>query len=146
MQILSPVQATKALFPLGYKDTEEIWCLYLSSDLKLLGTEVLFRGTIDSCPCHPREIFKFIYKYRASRIILAHNHPQGQRTPSATDLRLTLKISLLCLLAEVPLEDHLILTKEHGTSLRLQHPEYFGKALQEKYLTQLLNGLHGNHL
>ena len=71
----------------------------------------LFRGTVDACPVHPRDIFRFAIVHNASSFIIAHNHPSGDLKPSLSDLKFTKKLIRLSQTMQIPLIDHLILTK-----------------------------------
>ena len=81
----------------------------LSSQLKPLNLEMLFRGTVNQCMVHPRDVFRFAYKSNASSLILAHNHPQGSLEASHHDLQLTSQLVKASILLQVPILDHLIL-------------------------------------
>ena len=97
---------------------EELWILCLDPHGKLLKLEMIFRGTIDMCPSHPREIFRTVICQGSSSFIMVHNHPSGDPTPSPQDLRLTKRISKLANLFEIPLLDHIILGDGDFISLR----------------------------
>lgn len=89
---------------------EELWLLALNSQLQLIEKEMVFRGTVDQCLIHPRDIFRLLIKHNASSFILAHNHPSNQTHPSNQDLILTKKIYQLSHLMQIPLLDHLIVS------------------------------------
>jgi DNA repair protein RadC len=91
-------------------DIEEVWCIALTSNLKLIDFKMIFRGTVDQCTIHPRDIFRFACCANASRIILAHNHPSGDLEPSTQDLLITKQILNCSKIIQIPLLDHLILT------------------------------------
>lgn len=116
--------AEKFLRPLFSWESEEVWILGLSSSLELIEVKMLFRGTVDSCSIHARDIFRFCCHVNASSFILAHNHPLGEADPSERDEEVTAKIYFLSLLIEIPLSDHLVLSRERyfsfADSKRLQ--------------------------
>lgn len=91
-------------------DAEEVWALALDSKLKLTEKKMIFRGTVNSCPLHPRDIFRFLILQNACAFILAHNHPSQDPRPSDQDIRLTQNLVKLGLLLEIPLVDHIIVT------------------------------------
>lgn len=91
---------------------EEIWVLALNSHLQVLGLEMIFRGTADQCLIHPRDIFRFLILRNASSFILAHNHPSTEVLPSDADLILTRKVHNCSLLFQIPLEDHIIFSRD----------------------------------
>ena len=66
--------------------------LMLNSKNWVIGEEVISQGTLDFSTAHPREVFKAAIKNSASRIILVHNHPSGDPTPSDSDRQLTEKL------------------------------------------------------
>lgn len=99
------------------QDVEELWCLALGPGLQLLNSDLIFRGTVDSCTVHPRDIFRFACKQNASQIIIAHNHPSGDPRPSAQDIEFTSRLVILSHMIEIPLIDHLILTKKKYLSM-----------------------------
>jgi DNA repair protein RadC len=94
-------------------DVEEFWVLALNSSLEIINKKMLFRGTVDRCPFHPRDLIRFLCSQNASCFVIAHNHPSGDSRPSQEDLEITKKIFVLSALVEIPLKDHLILSKEN---------------------------------
>lgn len=99
-------------------DVEELWCVALGPGLQLISIKMIFRGTVDSCPCHPRDIFRFACLQNASQIIIAHNHPSGDPQPSQEDLELTSRLSTIGEAMEIPVIDHIILTTHNFTSIK----------------------------
>lgn len=90
-------------------DVEEVWVAALNSQLSIIEKKLIFKGTVDSCLFHPREIIRFLCLYNASSFVVAHNHPGGNPKPSSSDIKLTKKIFELSKLIEIPLNDHLII-------------------------------------
>lgn len=93
-------------------DAEEVWILALNAQMKLIRKEMLFRGTVDHCLLHPRDVLRTLVLANASSFILSHNHPSGDCRPSEQDLILTRKIHQLGQLIQIPLNDHLIITAD----------------------------------
>lgn len=91
------------------RDVEEVWALGLDSRLRLLGGELLFRGSVRECPLHPRELFRFGLRVDAVSLIIAHSHPSGDTQPSEEDLEVTRRLVLLGKCLELPVVDHLII-------------------------------------
>lgn len=116
-QITVPEHVWTYLKPQISFDVEECWCLALASNKKLRKAKCLFRGSVDACLVHPREIFHFAVQNRASDIIIAHSHPSGDPTPSEADLLFTKKLQLASCFFEITVLDHLILAKKSYTSL-----------------------------
>jgi DNA repair protein RadC len=98
-------------------DVEEFWCLALASNLNLIDLKLIFRGTVDFCTIHPRDIFRYACVTNASKLIIAHNHPSGDTDPSLNDLEITNRLVTISKLIEIPIVDHLILTKKNYSSL-----------------------------
>lgn len=110
-------QAFQYLKPLFHPDQEEFWAIALGSELQVLSSSLIFRGTVDSCPAHPRELFRFLFSSSASSFVIAHNHPRGNALPSRSDLSVTRRFWKIGRLVEIPLNDHLILAKDTYCSL-----------------------------
>jgi len=116
--ISSAARAYEVFRPLGYLDVEELWGLALGPSLKILKTKMIFRGTVNSCPTHPREIFRFALLNNASALLIAHNHPSGEAEASPADLEMTKQLILAGRLIEIPLLDHLLITRNSYASFR----------------------------
>lgn len=93
-------------------EVEEFWTLGLRANQNLIEIKCLFRGTVDHCMVHPRDIFRFACLTSASKLIIAHNHPSNERHPSCEDIRLTKQLVRASLMMEIPIVDHLILTHD----------------------------------
>lgn len=91
-------------------DVEEFWIATLNSDKAVTACACLFRGTVDHCLFHPRDVFRFACLHNASSMIVAHNHPSGNVEPSPEDTAITEQLLTLSLVLEVPLVDHLIIS------------------------------------
>ena len=76
-------------------DREKLVITYLNLSNALIGTEVLFTGTLSTSAVYPREVVKRVIKYHAAAIIIAHNHPSGNPEPSKDDKEITEKINHL---------------------------------------------------
>lgn len=91
---------------------ELFYVLYLDTNKRLISSELLFKGTLDSSTVHPREIFKCAVKYSAASIILMHNHPSGSLEPSVNDIDFTDTIKTLGKMMGIKIIDHIIFTNE----------------------------------
>ncbi len=109
MKILSPHSAYLFFRSRLTSDVEEFWIAALNSSKEAVAATCLFRGTVDHCLFHPRDVFRYACLNNASSIIIAHNHPSGDVRPSPEDLAITGQLLKLAVLLEVPLIDHLIL-------------------------------------
>lgn len=96
---------------------EEVFVICLDSQLKLLGCEMIFKGTVDSCLFHARDIFRYAISKNAHSIILAHNHPSLNTLPSSSDKVITRKLIKIALLLEMPLLDHIIFCPQEFYSM-----------------------------
>ena len=101
-----------------YKEQEHLLLLLLDNKSNLLGEKLLFTGTVNASIVSPREIYLEALRYHAVGIILLHNHPSGDPTPSDADRRVTRKIKDAGNLLDVPLLDHIVLGDKRYVSFR----------------------------
>lgn len=87
---------------------EEAWVISLNSQLQIIRLNLLFRGTADWCPMHPRDIFRILISDNASNFVFAHNHPSGNIKASREDIRITERLQKAGQLMQIPLIDHLV--------------------------------------
>lgn len=111
-EIISSHLAFKLVHPFFRLDVEEFWAVALNSKKQVINSAMLFRGTVDHCMVHPRDIFRFGILENASSMLVAHNHPSGDCLPSIEDIQLTRKIEKAGLLLQVPLIDHIIVNAD----------------------------------
>jgi len=107
---------------------EILHAVFLNSKNQVIHSKTLFKGTINQSVVHPREIFKEAVKYAAVKIILIHNHPSGNASPSREDYTFTRKIERCSEMMDIPLVDHIIIGRK----------EYF--SFYENKLYNLVNG------
>ncbi|MHC8317095.1 RadC family protein [Pseudomonas sp. LB3P31] len=93
---------------LRHEQQEVFGCLFLDSRHQVLTFEALFRGSIDSTSVHPREVVKRALANNAAALILCHNHPSGNATPSQADRKLTKRLQEALQLIDVRILDHFI--------------------------------------
>jgi DNA repair protein RadC len=117
LEITNADLAFRAVENLQRAEVEEFWTLALGPRKNLLKRKMMFRGTVDLCLVHPRDIFRFACNENASSILVAHNHPSGDAAPSPEDLRFTRQLVSASRLMEIPLVDHLIVTPRGFISL-----------------------------
>lgn len=89
-------------------EREEFMVLYLNQQNQLIAYETLFAGSISSTEVHPREVVKRALYFNAAAVILAHNHPSGETTPSLADKALTQRLVQVLQMVEIRVPDHLI--------------------------------------
>ena len=95
---------------MGSSKVEEFRVLFLNHRHALIADEVMQRGTINHTPVYPREIVKRALELSAAAIILLHNHPSGDPTPSKADIDITQKIIDAAATVNVTVHDHVIIT------------------------------------
>ncbi len=93
---------------MGYHKIEQFRILFLDHKHKLIADEEQQRGTVNHTPVYPREVVKRALELEASSIILVHNHPSGDVTPSQADIQMTLKIQQAAVAMGITVHDHLI--------------------------------------
>lgn len=103
---------------MAHQDIEQFRVLYLDRKNMLIADEQQQRGTIDHVPVYPREVVKRALEMNASAIILVHNHPSGDPTPSEADITMTYAIRDAAEVLGITLHDHLIIGKAAELSFR----------------------------
>lgn len=101
-----------------YEPTEHFRVLFLDKKNRLIADEVLGQGTVDRAPVYPREILKRALAHESTAIILAHNHPSGDPTPSQSDIDMTKEIVQACKPIGVTVHDHLIIGRDNIASFK----------------------------
>ena len=91
---------------------EHFYCIHLNSKNEIISSKLIAIGTLNSVIIHPREVFKEAIKESAQSIILVHNHPSGDVTPSLQDKEITAKLEKASELVGIDLVDHIIVGKE----------------------------------
>jgi DNA repair protein RadC len=103
---------------LRHEKSEQARVLYLDRKNKLIADEVAGRGTVDHAPIYPREIAKRALELSASAVILVHNHPSGDPTPSRADIELTRDIEKALAPFEIKVHDHLVVGAKETISMK----------------------------
>ncbi|MGF7228896.1 MAG: RadC family protein [Candidatus Saccharibacteria bacterium] len=106
------------------KQQEHVLCLSLDGGQRLIALRTITIGTLDSVIAHPREVFADAITDRAAEIIIAHNHPSGDCTPSQRDIQLSQQLAAAGQLLGIALRDHIIVTKTSHFSFRQHHYLY----------------------
>ena len=102
----------------GFADREQFRVLFLDKRNQLIADEVQQTGTIDHTPVYPREVVKRALELSASAIILVHNHPSGDPTPSQADIQMRKAIIAVASPLGIAIHDHLIVGKDGHASLK----------------------------
>lgn len=103
---------------MAHRDTEQFRVLFLDRKNVLIADEAQARGTVDHVPVYPREVMRRALELNASALILVHNHPSGDPTPSEADITMTQTIRDGAELLGLTLHDHLIIGRSREVSLR----------------------------
>lgn len=91
------------------KKQEHFYALYLDTKLKLISKKLLFKGTLNSSSAHPREVFKEALLESAAFIVVVHNHPSGDPSPSKEDIEITNALTTAGTVIGIPVIDHIII-------------------------------------
>ncbi|MBS8224949.1 RadC family protein [Vannielia litorea] len=105
---------------MGHRETEQFRVLYLDRRNVLIADEEQARGTVDHVPVYPREVVKRALEVNASALILVHNHPSGDPTPSPADIEMTEKVREAAEALGMTLHDHLIVGRATELSFRAE--------------------------
>jgi DNA repair protein RadC len=105
---------------MSHQGTERFRCLYLDRKNVLIADEELAQGTVDHVPVYPREVVKRALELNASALILVHNHPSGDPTPSEADIEMTYAIRDAAQVLGLVLHDHLIVGRARELSFRAE--------------------------
>jgi DNA repair protein RadC len=101
-----------------HEPTEATRILFLDRKNALIRDEIQQRGTVDHTPLYPREVVRRVIELGASAIILVHNHPSGDPTPSQSDIEMTRRLAAALNTISVVLHDHVIVGRNKEISLR----------------------------
>jgi DNA repair protein RadC len=108
MILTSPYQAFHYFRKRLDVEVEEFWVVALNSEKAVIDSACLFRGTVDLCLFHPRDVFRFGYRCNAAALLVAHNHPSGNAAPSEQDRAVTQILLAAAEILQLPVLDHLI--------------------------------------
>ena len=97
---------------------EQLRVLFLDKRNQLIADEVQQIGTVDHTPVYPREVVKRALELSATAVILVHNHPSGDPTPSRADIQMTQQIISVAQPLGISVHDHIIVGKEGHASLK----------------------------
>ncbi len=103
---------------MAHRETEQFRVFFLDRKNVLIADEEQAKGTVDHVPVYPREVAKRALELNASALILVHNHPSGDPTPSQSDIDMTNRIQDACTALGLTLHDHLIIGKSNELSFR----------------------------
>lgn len=105
---------------IGDSDRENVAVLLLNIKNKVVGVHLVSVGSLEKSLVHPREVFKSALLANAATVILVHNHPSGDPTPSESDRRVTESIKAAGEVLGIPVLDHVIVSPEATFSFHSQ--------------------------
>ncbi len=103
---------------MAFSDTEQFRVLFLDKRNAMIADEVQGIGTVDHTPVYPREVVKRALELSATAVILVHNHPSGDPTPSGADIRMTREIVEIAKPLGISVHDHIIVGRDGHASLK----------------------------
>ena len=101
-------------------DRETLRVLFLDSGNRLISEKIMWEGTVSSVQCHPREIICAALQRRASALILVHNHPSGDPSPSLADITVTRELGHAASYLGIALHDHIVIGAGGHISMRAE--------------------------
>ena len=129
-KVLSPEKAAKIMTDilLAEKDGDEMkehfWVMGLDAKYTIVYIELVSLGMLNACIVHPREVFRMAITKSVNTIIVCHNHPSNDPTPSEEDIRITTQLKESGDILAIQLSDHIIITadeKKHTSMAGLGH-------------------------
>jgi DNA repair protein RadC len=103
---------------MAFADKEQFRILFLDKRNQLIADELQQVGTVDHTPVYPREVVKRALELSATAIIMVHNHPSGDPTPSQADIQMTKSIVAISSPLGISVHDHIIVGKNGHASLK----------------------------
>jgi len=103
---------------MAFNDVEQFRILFLDKKNRLIADEVQQTGTVDHAPVYPREVIKRTLELSATALILVHNHPSGDPTPSTADVQMTRQINDVARPLGITVHDHIIIGKSGHSSMK----------------------------
>jgi DNA repair protein RadC len=103
---------------IGFENKEQFRILFLDKRNQIIADEVQQKGTVDHTPVYVREVVKRALELSATAIVLVHNHPSGDPTPSRADIEMTKQIVAAAKNLGIVVHDHIIVGKQGHASLR----------------------------
>lgn len=105
---------------MAHEPREQFRVLFLDRKNQLIADEAMNEGTVDHAPVYPREVVRRALELSASALILAHNHPSGDPTPSQADITMTREVIEAARVLRLSVHDHVIVGRDGLTSFRAQ--------------------------
>ncbi len=105
---------------MAHETNEQFRILFLDRKNRLLADEVQQKGTVDHAPVYPREVARRALELNATAVILVHNHPSGDPTPSRADIAMTKEVAAAAGAVGVIVHDHIVIARDGHVSFRAQ--------------------------
>jgi DNA repair protein RadC len=118
LRITSPEQVPPFVSDILNDKQEHFLCLMLNGANEVIGRKEVSIGLLNHTLVHPREVFADAIEKRAASVILVHNHPSGSLDPSQQDIAITRQLSESGTVLGIQVHDHVIVTRQHYTSMR----------------------------
>ena len=106
---------------MAHRKTEQFRVLFLDRKNVVIADEAQGEGTVDHVPVYPREVVRRALELSASALLIIHNHPSGDPTPSQADIEMTLRLEAACTALGIVIHDHIIIGKNRDLSFRSEH-------------------------
>jgi len=103
---------------MAFEPREQFRVLFLDKRNHLIADEVQQRGTIDHTPVYPREVVRRAIELGATAIVIVHNHPSGDPTPSRADIDMTKMVTAACQVLGIAMHDHVVIAKDGYASFK----------------------------
>jgi DNA repair protein RadC len=114
--------ADQVQYKMAALEQEELWVLLLNTRNQHIRTEHLYRGSLNASTVRPAEIFKSGIRHNAASLIIVHNHPSGDPSPSPEDVNLTRMLIESGKMLELPILDHVVVGTKGIISIKTLHP------------------------
>ena len=116
--VMGPADIQQLITPMIDNFNQEHFIgVFLNTQHQVIHQKVLFIGTLNASLVHPREVFKEAVRVSAASVVVAHNHPSGDLTPSPADIELTKQLKDAATMIHIPLLDHVIVSETGYLSL-----------------------------
>ena len=113
-----PIESHLFVIASKFSSCEQFRVLFLDKRNQLIADELQQKGTVDHTPVYPREVVKRALELSATAVILVHNHPSGDPTPSRADIQMTRQIVEVAKPLGIEVHDHIIVGREGHASLK----------------------------